>query len=112
MKFLVDVNLPKYFSYFESSQFIHVVDIDDEMTDSSVWDYALSNNLIILTKDTDFYHRSVASKIKPKVVYFQLGNMTIKTMHDYFERNWLLILNTIRENYLIIVTAEEIEVVI
>ena len=55
MNFIVDVNLPKRFSYFNSAQFIHAVDINDEMTDKELWDYALLKNLTILTKDADFY---------------------------------------------------------
>lgn len=57
-KFLVDVNLPKKFKFFNTEQFIHVVDINPKMKDSEIWDYALSNDLIILTKDSDFYLRT------------------------------------------------------
>ena len=47
--FLVDVNLPKYFQFFNSDKFIHIVDIDPSMTDSKIWQYALKNYMIILT---------------------------------------------------------------
>lgn len=57
-KYLVDVNLPKKFKFFNTEQFIHVVDIKPKMKDSEVWDYALSNDLIIVTKDSDFYLRT------------------------------------------------------
>jgi predicted nuclease of predicted toxin-antitoxin system len=50
MNFIVDVNLPKRFSYFNSPQFIHAVDINDEMTDKELWDYALIKNLIIFNQ--------------------------------------------------------------
>ena len=55
MNFLVDVNLPKYFRFFNSDNFIHDVDINPCMTDTEIWNYALNNNLVILTKDSDFF---------------------------------------------------------
>lgn len=55
MKFLVDVNLPKYFNFFNKSDFIFVVDINEKMSDREIWNYALDNRFIIITKDSDFY---------------------------------------------------------
>jgi predicted nuclease of predicted toxin-antitoxin system len=112
MNFIVDVNLPKRFSYFNSPQFIHAVDINDEMTDKQLWEYAIFNDLVILTKDSDFYNRSVTSRVKPRVIYFQLGNTTLKEMHKYFEKNWLLILNSIQSNYLVIAYPDSIQTII
>ena len=40
-KFLVDVNLPKRFGFFNSPLFTHVADINPKMTDSEIWDYAI-----------------------------------------------------------------------
>jgi predicted nuclease of predicted toxin-antitoxin system len=48
-KFLVDVNLPKFFGFFNHANFFHVVDINPKMTDSQIWDYALSKEMVILT---------------------------------------------------------------
>ncbi len=66
MKFLVDVNLPKYFSFFNQPAFEFVVDIDIRLLDTQVWEYALTHNLVILTKDTDFYNRVLISTNSPK----------------------------------------------
>jgi predicted nuclease of predicted toxin-antitoxin system len=112
MKFIVDVNPPKYFRYFNSPQFIHVFDINDEWTDRQLWDYALQNNLIILTKDSDFYNRSIVSTIKPKVVYFQIGNTTLKELHLYFEKNWLFILNALQNNFLVVAYPDSVQTVL
>jgi predicted nuclease of predicted toxin-antitoxin system len=69
-RFLVDVNLPKYFHYFNNENFVHVLDINPTLTDQEIWDYALKNNLVILTKDTDFYNRFMSSELSLKIVYF------------------------------------------
>ena len=37
-RFLVDVNLPKYFSFFKDESFIHLVDINREWDDSAIWE--------------------------------------------------------------------------
>jgi len=53
-KFLIDANLPYYFSLWNNEDFIHVKDIDDSLTDDAIWNYAKQNNLTIITKDSDF----------------------------------------------------------
>ena len=66
-KFLVDVNLPKYFSFFNDESFIFVQDINLKIKDSEIWEYALINELIILTKDTDFLDKFFISKVVQKL---------------------------------------------
>ena len=36
MNFLVDANLPKHFSFFNHTNFLHLVDINPYMTDEQV----------------------------------------------------------------------------
>ena len=64
LSFLVDVNLPKYFSFFNNTDFIFVSDINLQMTDTEIWNYALENNFVILTKDVDFYNRFSVKKLE------------------------------------------------
>ncbi|MBU0764559.1 MAG: DUF5615 family PIN-like protein, partial [Bacteroidetes bacterium] len=87
-QFLVDVNLPKRFSFFNKPEFIHVVDIHPDMTDTEIWNYALNYKLVILTKNSDFYFRALTSNSSPRIVYFQIGNKTLKDLHLYFETYW------------------------
>ncbi len=79
--FLVDVNLPKKFSFFNSAEFIHVVDIDATLRDKDIWELAITHNLTILTKDTDFYELFLTQEHHPKVVSFKLGNFKTETYH-------------------------------
>lgn len=53
-KYIVDANLPYYFSLWNNSDFIHVKDLDDSWSDEIIWQYAKENNLTIITKDADF----------------------------------------------------------
>lgn len=112
MKFLVDVNLPKHFSFFNSSEFIHLTDINPKMSDANVWGYAKENNLIILTKDSDFYFKSITEEKSVKVVYFKLGNQKLSELHSYFSNNWDLIKAQIEQSWLILASHNEIEIII
>ncbi|MDP3915549.1 MAG: DUF5615 family PIN-like protein [Bacteroidota bacterium] len=110
-QFLVDVNLPKKFQFFHSNRFIHVVDIDPSMKDKEIWEYALSNELVILTKDTDFYNLYIMNTQYPKVVYFKLGNMKISELHQYFQEFWPFITNKLETSSFIIADREKLTVI-
>lgn len=109
--FLVDVNLPKRFKFFNEKNFTHVVDIDACMKDNEIWDYAIEHNMIILTKDADFYNKFTSSSINPKVIYFQLGNLTLAELHHYFELNWWTILNHLEEGSYLVARIKSIDVI-
>ncbi|BDQ03596.1 DUF5615 family PIN-like protein [Ignavibacterium sp.] len=107
-KFLIDVNLPKRFSFFNKSNFHFVADLDPRMSDMQLWEYALNNNLVIVTKDTDFYNLSISSLKKPKVIYLQLGNIKISDLHKFFEKNWSDIISHLNDASMIIVQQNKI----
>lgn len=111
MKYLVDVNLPKHFAFFNSPEFIHLTDINPKMPDTDVWNYAKQNNLIILTKDSDFYFKSISEAKSVKVVYFKLGNQKLSELHSYFSKNWNLINTKIEHDWLILALPDEIQII-
>jgi predicted nuclease of predicted toxin-antitoxin system len=80
-KFLIDVNLPYYFSFWNSADFEHLWDINDEMKDEEVWEYAKTNNLTIISKDSDFSNRIIVSNPPPKVIHIKIGNVTLKELY-------------------------------
>ncbi len=47
-----------------------------EAEDSEVWQYALANELTIVTKDSDFHVRSILDGHPPKVIWITRGNCT------------------------------------
>jgi predicted nuclease of predicted toxin-antitoxin system len=110
--YLVDVNLLKYFSYFNESTFVFVADLDLQMSDTEIWNYAISNDLIILTKDVDFYSKFLISEKTPKIIYFQIGNYSLKQLHEYFKENWIQLSKEITTNRMIIAKETHIECII
>lgn len=108
--FLVDVNLPKHFSFFNADNFQFVIDINGRADDRDIWHYAKKYNLVILTKDADFYDRCLIEEDSPKIVYFKLGNMLLKELHHYFSLNWDDIMKYLPNAKMIIVSRNHIEV--
>ena len=53
-KYLIDVNLPYRFSLWNSEDFIHQTNIDDEWTDEQIWEYAKENNPTIKASIKNF----------------------------------------------------------
>jgi uncharacterized protein (DUF433 family)/predicted nuclease of predicted toxin-antitoxin system len=42
--------------------------------DEHVWEYAKAHDLVLTTKDTDFYQRSILRGAPPKVIWVRVGN--------------------------------------
>ena len=107
--FLIDVNLPYYFSLWNNEHFVHQKDINDEWKDEQIWNYAKENNLTIITKDSDFSNKIVLHKPPPKVIHIRIGNMKMKDFFDTISKTWedTLILN--RDFKLVSVCKDRIE---
>ena len=45
-----------------------------QATDTAIWQYAADNGFTIVTKDSDFYERSLLYGFPPKVIWLQCGN--------------------------------------
>lgn len=87
-KYLIDVNLPCRFSLWSSPEFEHIFNINDEMKDCEIWEYAKENNLTIVTKDTDFSELMILNNPPPKVIHIKIGNMKINELHQFLNKHW------------------------
>lgn len=87
-RFLIDANLPSRISAWQGEKFLHVVDIDDEWTDSEIWEYARKNNHTIVTKDADFSTRIIVSKPPPSIIHIRVGNMRLWDLDRFIFENW------------------------
>lgn len=86
MKLLFDQNLSyklvKCLSdVYPESEHVRQVGLG-EADDTTVWEYAKNNNLVIVSKDEDFHQRSFLSGPPPKVVWLRLGNCTTQDIED------------------------------
>lgn len=107
--FLVDVNLPYYFSLWNDEKYIHLKDINEEWTDEEVWNYAMENNLTIITKDSDFSRRIILNNPPPKVIHIRLGNLKQRELYLTLSEMWNDILDMNKKYKLVNVYKNGIE---
>lgn len=79
MKLLVDNQLPSALARFLSANGFecqHVIDIGFEIaSDQTIWEYAMKEGLVIVTKDEDFAQLADRqTSIPPQVLWVRLGN--------------------------------------
>lgn len=111
VKFLIDVNLPRYFSLWNHVEYIHQIDIDDKMLDNVIWEYAKTNDLTIITKDSDFSNKILFNKPPPKVIHIRVGNMKIKDFQAMMFKVWEDVLTLNKDHKLVNVFLERIEAI-
>ena len=88
VKFLIDANLPYYFSMWRGSEYLHVHDLDASMPDLALWQYAMERSLTIVSKDADFTDLILLQEPPPRVIHIKLGNMKVKAFHDTLRHIW------------------------
>lgn len=80
MRLLFDQNLSPRLARTLADLFPGSVHVRDEGlargTDEAVWEFARSNELVIVSKDADFWVRCLLSGAPPKVIWIRLGNCT------------------------------------
>ena len=82
MRLLFDENLPprlvpRLADLYPAS--VHVRDVGlKNVPDELVWQYAQNNGLVIVSKDSDFHHRSLLFGFPPKVIWLRRGNCTVQ----------------------------------
>lgn len=91
MKFLIDAQLPPALAAWlqrTGHEAIHVRDVGlREADDAAIWNYAVQNGTVIVTKDEDFVARSVhtAESTPPVVVWLRVGNATNRALEPWIE---------------------------
>lgn len=109
MKYLIDENLPDSLKVWSSKNFLHVTKIANSIADNAIWKYALENNLIIITKDSDFHERILYREPPPKVILFKIGNTSTPYLEEFLSRYWPEIEEQINSVKLIVVFKDKIE---
>ena len=91
MRLLFDENLSPKLVLLLADQFpnsLHVRDVGLEAADDqSVWNYAGSQGLVIVSKDSDMHQRSFLFGAPPKVVWVRLGNCSTSDVADLLLRH-------------------------
>jgi predicted nuclease of predicted toxin-antitoxin system len=86
MKLLFDENLSPKLPRLLATQFpgsLHLRDCGLKgATDEAIWKYAGANNFTIVSKDSDFYQRSLFYGSPSKFVWLSIGNRHLCRSHN------------------------------
>jgi predicted nuclease of predicted toxin-antitoxin system len=110
-RFLIDVNLPYYFSLWNGESFVHQLDLGDEWTDDEIWKYAKLHDLIIVTKDADFSHRAILHVPPPKVIHIRFGNLKMNQFFETMTARWHQALALIEDHKLVSIYLDRVEAI-
>ena len=104
MKLLFDENLSPNLTFRLADLFptsLHVRDVGMKSTvDPIVWDYAKSNNLMIVSKDSDMHDLSLVFGSPPKVIWIRLGNCSTSQVEQLLRREFDAIALFYEDKYL------------
>jgi predicted nuclease of predicted toxin-antitoxin system len=100
VKFIVDAQLPPSLAAALRQDGCDAVAVREigllEAKDAAIWNYALQNNGVILTKDEDFAERCMASDQAPLVIWLRIGNATNPELFGWFMPLWPSMLARLR----------------
>jgi predicted nuclease of predicted toxin-antitoxin system len=111
-RYLIDANLPRWFSLWSAGDCEFVHDLGADWSDSAIWDYAAANGLTIVSKDADFSDRAlVADDARPKVIHMRVGNLKIEQLHQYLTAVWPDVCRASEASRLVQVYRDRIETI-
>ncbi len=108
-RYLIDANLPRWFSLWSGGDCEFVHDIGADWSDTRIWDYARDNDLTVVSKDADFSNRVVLTDSGPHVIHIRVGNMTMAELHRYLSAVWTDVRRASETSRLVQVYRDRIE---
>ncbi len=88
MKWVIDAQLPPAFAKALCEAGCDAVAVREiglrEAKDAAIWQYALKNGMLIVTKDEDFAERCASSRNPPVVIWLRIGNATNEALLEWF----------------------------
>ena len=108
MKFLVDAQLPR--ALREAGYEVQAVRELGlrEAEDDAIWDYALADQAVIVTKDQDFADRLLSSRTTPVIVWLRIGNTSNRALLSWLLPLWPDILSRIQSGDKLIEVREKL----
>ena len=109
MKFLVDNQLPLALARWltkKGADAVHVLEINfDRTKDTPIWEHALSENRILISKDEDFFHLANRVSDQGKLLWVRLGNCRTQALLARFESEWSRIAQAFDDGHRIVMLS-------
>jgi predicted nuclease of predicted toxin-antitoxin system len=91
LKLLLDQNLSyrllaRLEAIFPGSSQIHRLGME-HADDITIWRFAQENGFSIVTKDSDFYERSLVRGFPPQVIWLKCGNVSTRQLEELLLRS-------------------------
>ncbi len=100
MRFLIDAQLPPALAGVLTAQGHEAEHVEElglrDAKDSFIWNYAMRNHAVILTKDEDFADWFRRRHNGPIIVWLRIGNAINRVLLDWFLPNLPTILRRIQ----------------
>ena len=97
MRFLVDNQLPAALARFIAAlghECSHVLDVGlGQATDAEIGRHAEMREMILISKDEDFFHLAVRSGASLRIVWVRVGNCRNRELLGSFQRAWARIID-------------------
>ncbi len=92
MKFVIDQQLPPARADWlrargHDAEHVFLLGMS-EWDDGLIWDWAIANGAIIVTKDSDFANRRRASAAGPVLLWLRVGNTTTPALLHRLDEQW------------------------
>ena len=89
---LLDANLPpqiakRLYDYYPDSMHVRSLSMKNA-SDTDIWNYAKREGFVVVSKDSDFYNRSILLGFPPKVIWLKLGNCTVTRLEQVLRENY------------------------
>jgi predicted nuclease of predicted toxin-antitoxin system len=111
VKWLVDAQLPPSLCDWvreRNDDAIHVSEISDGLSlqDETIWNLAKREEFVIISKDRDFFERSIVFGSPPQVVHLDVGNCSNEKLYSLLHQHWGEIRYAIRKEKSLIVVSK------
>ena len=87
-KFRIDANLPFNVPVWKTDASVFVLKMAAAWDDEEIWNYAKTNDLVIVPKDNDFLVKQSVAGVPPKVVHVKFGNLKLKVFIEKMMSVW------------------------
>ncbi len=108
---LIDENLPFPPALPTQLPVVHSRELGTQPSDTFLWQYAMANDLVILTKDADFSERIQLSGPPPRIVHLRVGNLRRSDFIRWLYRQWPAVEGKLPDHKLINVYIDHMELV-
>ena len=109
--YLFDGNVPARLQFVPKLPIIPLSKVGPNPSDSQIWNFARTHDLVVVSKDADFSDRIITSSPPPRVVHLRFGNLRRNEYQALLARRWPQIESLLKANKLVNVYLDRLEAI-